>query len=361
VVFGDSLSDTGNFYAATGGVITGPPYFPGHFSNGPVWVEVMSNKLGLTAPTPSLLGGTNYAWGGAETGGGLSPVFGIPNVGQQIDSFLSDHGSLARKELVVVWAGANDIVWHATASPAGIVENLSNDLSRLAAAGGKTFLLPNLPAFGEVPLFHGTPDEVRIDTQVDQVNQLLDATVKNLEQRLGIKIIRPDVAGLVDEMLHQPQDFGLTNVTDPACPGCGIGNPSPNAAGTMVPNPSEYLWWDYLHWTKGVHANVGNLVAQVVAEDDSNASAIQEFVVSAAGALEHAGAFPTMAVFSAVSSETKATADHASAMPYRLEHLGNAVSIAQSLPRSLAKARAARVLDHVFAEWSSHLAMPLLS
>ena len=67
VVFGDSLSDTGNLFAATGGTNPIPPYFNGRFSNGPVWVETLAASLGLPV-NPSLLGGTNYAFAGAVTG-----------------------------------------------------------------------------------------------------------------------------------------------------------------------------------------------------------------------------------------------------------------------------------------------------
>ena len=66
-VFGDSLSDTGNLFAATGGTNPIPPYFNGRFSNGPVWVETLAASLGLPV-NPSLLGGTNYAFAGAVTG-----------------------------------------------------------------------------------------------------------------------------------------------------------------------------------------------------------------------------------------------------------------------------------------------------
>ena len=45
VVFGDSLSDNGNLYLATGGTTpTSPPYGAGRFSNGPVFTE----RLGFT-------------------------------------------------------------------------------------------------------------------------------------------------------------------------------------------------------------------------------------------------------------------------------------------------------------------------
>jgi phospholipase/lecithinase/hemolysin len=47
-VFGDSLSDTGNFFSATGGLI--PPailgYKEGRFSNGSVAVEQLASGLG---------------------------------------------------------------------------------------------------------------------------------------------------------------------------------------------------------------------------------------------------------------------------------------------------------------------------
>src|SRR5580700_8063817 len=66
--FGDSLSDVGNIYASSGGVIPGAPYVNGQFSNGPVWVQDLASSLGLAPLTPSLLGGSDYAYGGAETG-----------------------------------------------------------------------------------------------------------------------------------------------------------------------------------------------------------------------------------------------------------------------------------------------------
>jgi phospholipase/lecithinase/hemolysin len=61
-----------------------------------------------------------------------------------------------------------------------------------------------------------------------------------------------------------PQDYGITNITDPACLGCGIGFPDPDAADTLVPNPDEYFFWDLLHWTRVVHAILGKAAAEFV-------------------------------------------------------------------------------------------------
>ena len=67
-VFGDSYSDVGNIFIATGGAKPAPPYYKGRFSNGPIWIDHLAGAYGLTV-TPSLKGGTDYAFGGAEVTG----------------------------------------------------------------------------------------------------------------------------------------------------------------------------------------------------------------------------------------------------------------------------------------------------
>lgn len=74
VVFGDSLSDTGNFYYISGDTYpVSPPYYNGRFSNGPVWIETLAPLLGVDAdfetswlqyPTSA----DNFATGGANSG-----------------------------------------------------------------------------------------------------------------------------------------------------------------------------------------------------------------------------------------------------------------------------------------------------
>ena len=68
--FGDSLSDAGNLFSESGGTIPLAYYVDGHFSNGPTWVEDLSQMLGLGQMKPFLTSanGTNYAFGGAQTG-----------------------------------------------------------------------------------------------------------------------------------------------------------------------------------------------------------------------------------------------------------------------------------------------------
>ncbi len=58
LVFGDSLSDNGNYFALTGGQYPpSPPYYQGRFSNGPVWPEVTADLADVPLK--------DFAYGGA--------------------------------------------------------------------------------------------------------------------------------------------------------------------------------------------------------------------------------------------------------------------------------------------------------
>jgi phospholipase/lecithinase/hemolysin len=154
VVFGDSLSDAGNDLQAIGAPLS--PYYQGRFSNGPVWVDQLATMLGVPDPTASLAGGTNYAYGGAETGGGTSQVVPVPNVGTQIATYLQGHTPTA-SQLFVVDGGGNNIRIGET-NPQVPVTDLVNEITALANAGAKSFLVPNLFLLGQTPEGLALPD-----------------------------------------------------------------------------------------------------------------------------------------------------------------------------------------------------------
>ena len=88
VVFGDSLSDTGNLGC-------GPlPYYDSRCSNGPVWVEGLADGLGGSA-LPSDGGGTNFAVAGARSDEVLD---------SQIPAYLS--GGVDPSAIHVIWIGS---------------------------------------------------------------------------------------------------------------------------------------------------------------------------------------------------------------------------------------------------------------
>ena len=79
-VLGDSLSDPGNLYAATGGTTpVSPPYYEGRFSNGPVWAEHVADRFEAKG-----LATGNFAYGGSKAVPEAGDPFGLP---QQVGLF----------------------------------------------------------------------------------------------------------------------------------------------------------------------------------------------------------------------------------------------------------------------------------
>ena len=285
VVFGDSLSDTGNVFISSGLLFPpSPPYDNGRFSNGPVWAEVLASGLGLPVLTPSLLGGTNYAWGGAETGFGPS-ARGTPNIGEQINFYLGGGNIPSSDELFVMWAGANDFN---NAPPGtdlsglipGIVNNISNHITTISSAAPGTeldFLVLNLPPLGQTPrvqFFSQLLGDPTLPFAFDSLsmifNSVLSAELQSLETSPEINIFTLDIFSLSLQIFANPTTFGFTNTTDTARIGINPvsgGPPDVSTPGTdVVPNPEAYIFFDDIHPTTAWYSIVGNKAVEAVPE-----------------------------------------------------------------------------------------------
>jgi phospholipase/lecithinase/hemolysin len=261
VAFGDSLSDTGNVYTATGGAIPAPPneYFQGRFSNGPNWVEYLAKDLGMAAPTPSLLGGTDYAWAGAQTGAGttsLGGVLQVPNMGTQISGYLASN-TPSSTQLFAIWGGGNDAIFGSQPNPVTSVTNIGQDITMLAQNGAKQFLVLNLPPLNQIPLASTLPpaQQAGLAAFSQAFNQLLPPELAQLQHSLGVQIHLADVNTLFNSVIADPALYGFTNVTGSAI------NPSLDGMG--------YLFWDQEHPTTAADQLIGALGAQAVPEPSS--------------------------------------------------------------------------------------------
>ncbi len=259
VSFGDSLSDTGNVYTATGGAQPAPPeYYQGRYSNGIIWNEYLAKDLGVAAPTASLLGGTDYAWGGAETGlTGLSSQ-GTPNIGTQITTYLSANTPTA-SQLFTIWGGANDFGHGGQTDPTSPVANIGTEISWLAKAGAQQFMVANLPLLGEIPYsIQNLPMAQRqgLDYLSVKFDTLLQSEVTQLQQSLGVQIHLLDILGLFNSVIADPSQYGLTNVTQ-------------SAYENGVLSGQGYLFWDENHPTTQIDSIIGFAASQLVPEPSS--------------------------------------------------------------------------------------------
>ena len=267
ITFGDSTADVGNIFLTTQQTTPdnptppSPPYFNGRFSNGPVVPEILAKELGLSASTPSLAGGNNYAFGGSELGAGDDE--GEPSVGEQINFYLAENQPTAT-DLFFISAGSNNIVSDLNGTPAEILANipqtdeiladLTEHITTLAGAGAKNFIISNLPPFGSTPLLTDLGVSDQVNTAVTEFNDSLDTELDNLEDELGVEIHELDIAGESAKLLENPSDFGLTDTTNRALNAL-VADPQTD--------PTKFFWWDDVHGTGTTY----NLVTQGLIDD----------------------------------------------------------------------------------------------
>jgi len=268
-VFGDSLSDAGNLFIATGSPgppFPGPPYYAGRFSNGPVWVEYLAGDLGLPTLTPSLTGGTDYAWAGAETGSGTSAV-GTPNLGMQVNTYLAAVSNNADPGgLYVVWAGANDVF--DVGSGTGVAtsaQNVQLAVQELFNAGARQFIVPNMPPLEKTPYGIDNPTLTpMLAAAAVGFNTYLAADLDLLRtQDSGIQIHNLSLSDPTENV------YDLFNqlVANPPPPITDVTTPTFDSSWTpdQVLHPESHFFWDSVHPT----TEIDQLLAAAVVPEPS--------------------------------------------------------------------------------------------
>jgi phospholipase/lecithinase/hemolysin len=279
IVFGDSLSDDGNIAHRARDTV-GFSYPSSHFNYSDyrftddtntapaanlytgTWHEQLAKTfLSLPKATNSLDGGTNYAFGGATTKDGTQdrtvinnpfPFTGgdftitIDNIGKQVNDYLASHVT-DPNALYIIWGGGNDLFDDFSATSVNNTANRVGGLiMRLANAGARNFLVPNVPPLGAVPNSFGDPNRVAgLDLASANYRSRLNSVVASVISGYAANGITIHVYGLdvwldVIRALGQPRRYGFVNTTVPAQDQSGV-------------NPDTYLFWDDIHPTTGGH------------------------------------------------------------------------------------------------------------
>jgi thermolabile hemolysin len=252
VVFGDSLSDNGNTYAAVG--LPKPPYYKGRWTNGYNWVDYFTRIAGLPPATAYLKnGGTNFAVGGSTS----------ELLGAQIVAYLATVGGNANpKDLFVIWIGSNDFL--DGIQPDITTGAISAEITALSLAGAQQFLVINVPDISLTPdiIAMGTAQVQAAKQFVATVDSQLQTVVPYLASLYGVKIDLIDVNPLFTELVSDPSSFGFKNSTGEAY--------NPNT-GKEVKDPNKYVFWDGFHPTTLVH----KIAAETFVKDAASADAMQ--------------------------------------------------------------------------------------
>ena len=202
VVFGDSLSDSGNLKRRLL-IFPRSPYWFGRFANGPNWTDYLSERTGIAVQ--------NHAYGGAvavkhedvpseniiaaiQQGAQFFLTGSVSNqVRDYLDRDLETGVVKDPAEVVyVVWGGANDYISKepftgdigtlldeptAEAGYHRIVEEavvaLESQVRRLYAVGARSFVVLNLPDLGKTPIVMQNESYLRVEPpQPDPVRRL---------------------------------------------------------------------------------------------------------------------------------------------------------------------------------------------
>jgi phospholipase/lecithinase/hemolysin len=337
--FGDSLSDAGNdslLTSATGAEPVSPPYFHTNysvldglgseaatvFSNGQVWVQDLNEDLGFGFLEPSLLGGNDYAYGGAETGAtpqnaGNATVQAL-SLPDQIAQFNAAQGKIASTALVTISIGGNDI-FDILGNPslssaqqqtdvADAVANEVADINGLAKDGARNFLLFNVPDLGLVPeVTSGAVDSSAPSAALDSLasslaqtynSELATALAGDASGDGGATIDTLNTYALIASAVQDPSAYALSNVTTPVWSGNFTSANSGTLATTDTTTQNTYLFWDDFHPTAGVHQDLANAALAVVTPLASTQAS-----VTGAGGEERVLTFATAAIAAAAQSQ----------------------------------------------------------
>ncbi|MCA9134071.1 MAG: SGNH/GDSL hydrolase family protein, partial [Planctomycetales bacterium] len=282
VIFGDSLSDSGNTFLATSALTPSPlpapipnpafGYTAGAFTNGRNWLEPLADRLGEASPVASRVGGSNFAHGGASfaTSGLLRP-----SLSEQVNSYLgsvSNPNALSPSDWHIFWGGANDLLGTPSESVAAEVANvIRTQVDNLYQLGARRFLVLNLPRLGATPLAAATGQDV---AALDRVSLVFNADLAQQLQlarvgRADIELFEFDTAAFFAEVSGDPTAFGLSEVREAATTFDAVGSLfSPQGLALAAPaggiNADAYLFYDGLHPTAAAHSLLGQRVADAI-------------------------------------------------------------------------------------------------
>jgi len=269
IVFGDSLSDSGNF-ASLNGPLPSPPFFNNRISNGLTSVDLLAQSLNLTVDASlHLVGpisGTNFAVVGARTGS-ASPL----DLFTQINEFLSNSGGIADPDaLYVVSIGGNDVRdardTFSLVDAVNVVETAVNSqlaqIERLILSGARNLLIVNVADIGSIPETRLISNalgmnnfQVRASNLSRYYNDILTNELDSIEDELSINFLLVNQFNILNQFIRDANNLGFENTTQACFSTTTLTFSDACIFGTRF---DQFIFFDEIHPT----ARVNQLFAQ---------------------------------------------------------------------------------------------------
>ncbi|KAJ8471295.1 hypothetical protein OPV22_025638 [Ensete ventricosum] len=313
--FGDSLSDVGNnnylpfSLAKSDYPWYGIDYYngrpTGRFTNGRTIGDIISAKLGVPSSPPylslsmnddAILGGVNYASGGAgilnETG-----IYFIQKLSfdDQISCFEKTKVAITRKigklaakrlcndALYFIGLGSNDYInnylqpvladghiYTLSQFEDLLIDTLEGQLTRLYKLGARKVVFHGLAPMGCIPSQRATAADGKclgfVNDYVLQFNSRVKKLLVGLNSKLpGAQMAFADCYNVVLDLINHPEQYGF-KVSHTSC--CNVDT---TVGGLCLPNSrlcsdrKEYVFWDAYHPTDAANEVIAN---QLFADPD---------------------------------------------------------------------------------------------
>lgn len=282
VVFGDSLSDTGNLASLT--VIDFPwPYFDNRVSNGPLAVDVLAAQLGLSADASLHLvfadGGGNFAVDGARAAGDDPEDL----VWQQQAHLARAGGTVIANALYVVMIGGNDLRdarnRDSSAAAEAVVDaavaSIRQLLDTLLQLGAEKLLVVNAPDIGRIPetleKAQQDPAIVLRSTRLSQrFNALLGAEIATLRQLHGEALLEFDLFSYFKALLDNAVSYGFVN-SEEGCFDPQSYSFHPECFSLDGIRFDRFVFFDSIHPTAKTHELIGKALHDALQEQPAAA------------------------------------------------------------------------------------------
>lgn len=267
IVFGDSLSDTGNIAI----VDLPPPYFNNRISDGPVAADLLAQAINSDATRSGHLlgqtGGFNFAVSGGNIFGGDRE-----DLSSQVSAYLQRAGGSADPDaLYFVFMGGNDLrdvrsfasSNDANAQITRIIDQLDAQLARLVASGARAFLIPNVANIGRLPETiereSGQPGlRQRAETYTRTYNLTLANMLSKYTANPNLSVVEFDLFTALETILNNAGQFGFSNIEE----GCFDPDEFDIATECLVFGFERRPFFDQLHPSSATNSLISNSLVQ---------------------------------------------------------------------------------------------------
>ena len=302
LIFGDSLSDTGNLHKNFHGLAPKSlPYYNGTFSNGEIWSRLLVNELKGKIPIK------NYAVGGASVTlhSNVENLLGY-SLADQISHFEAYDDLKKKKEknyLAFIWIGANDYLnvpgkiseKGKTKLMKDVLKGIDNAVHSLLQRNVKKIVFIGIPDVGLTPI----SSQYHMNSQAasdlaGRSNEELQIMIDSYKTRYpDLEFIFCDFTEILHEVTGKTKEFNqkyqlqVTDIEHPCWRGGyfqgihskkkgGIKTHNPkrqfpgsahvtaasmaSTEGALCPDPEHHLFWDNVHPTAQVHRIIYNSI-----------------------------------------------------------------------------------------------------